>query len=150
MVVPSLKLGLVVLTNIVEHAPPYAQAMTKILLPAFSNYFAGKSEIPKVPKTPRKFLGNYASTVSGDMVTVTFDEKQKYLTLLGPSFNNVLFWKSDLEFQLFPIPGDGSACMDVQTEGTYNIVAFIENNGSVTGMQATGLNYNDVYVKQNM
>jgi len=144
VMVPEMKLGLVVLTNIVEHAPPYAQAITKILVPAFENLLSSLAPSPALPPNWNDYVGQY--TAQGQVISVS--SNGAYLLIQGAGFDMSLVWISGNKFQIRPTPGDMRVCLDIQTDGDYNVVNFVTNANKVTGLTFDGLSFDQVFVKK--
>jgi len=141
-----MNLGLVVLTNMIEHAPAYAQAMSKILIPTFGSLLSTMTPLPPLPPMFSKYLGNYVSNVTGEILTV--NTNGAFLIIQGAGFNGALIWKYGTTFRLSPTPGELSPCINVQTNGAYNIINYnLDEKENVVSLVAKGLDFGDYFVK---
>ena len=95
MMVPELKLGIVALSNVVEHAQSAAQAMAQILVPAFdtADQFRNPTDNPAPPLDLAAYAGTYSQTFPNgghDYERVVLDGQPGQQRLISPASNNVL------------------------------------------------------------
>lgn len=124
LMIPEYKLGMLVLTNIVEHAPYYTKPLAKIVIPAFQSAFEFLKQKPPLPPNPSIFTGRYSEANDRTNITVTL--QNGYLRIYSGelSLDNTLTWKYDTVFDLSPPFGDMSVCWDVQSGGYYQNAFF--------------------------
>jgi hypothetical protein len=116
IMVPELKLGIVVLANLEEHASAPAEAMARILVPAFDALFRNMQP-SLLPPNAARFVGTYVGNATGRSAQVALQAGALTLSLLGGA---PLQWLGDstsrpLLFRVLPPPGDGDSCFDQQT-----------------------------------
>jgi len=136
IMIPELKLGWVVLANMVEHAQDTAQTLANILLPAFDAF--SRSHLPPEPAPPLPLSayaglyepapGNYAN----QSVVLSLDPSGTYLTyaLTVPALMIYSPQASSASlhvFRLVPWPGleggpAGGSCFTTQMEDYWGLV----------------------------
>eukprot|EP00040_Diaphanoeca_grandis_P032590 m.197996 g.197996 ORF g.197996 m.197996 type:complete len:530 (-) comp32675_c0_seq1:89-1678(-) len=142
VMVPELKLGIVALSNVVEHAQLPAQTMAEILVEAFDT--ASRYTAPRT-KTPASLLitlaGSYQTSfgpnatdtetivnVNGDLVSpVTNNALVPSILLFVPQLSN----DTHSTFRLLPLPGNAASCFNIQLDDWYQLVRFENNNGAI-------------------
>jgi len=133
ILVPELKLGIVVLASIVEHAQATAQTLTGLLLPAFDSHFRSLGPATSAP-SPLDVRGTYRpnlETLPTLHVTETngvlyFDWIPSTLEYLGTEETND---GDEFVFRLLPWPGMGAGpaaatCTRTQSDDWWNLVKF--------------------------
>jgi hypothetical protein len=80
-----------------------------------------------------------------------------YLFSESLSLSSFLIWKPEYSlgqqtpvyFQLQPTPEVMNVCLDIQTDGPYNLVQYnLDDQGHVISLEIPGLDYGMVFVKQ--
>eukprot|EP00808_Paulinella_micropora_P014436 g10109.t1 len=150
IMVQELKLGFVVLANVMEHAQAAAQAMARVLVPAFRNSFAAMANNPSpppppVPPSPSKraidlalYVGTYVSSGAGT-INITFPVAGVSMLSLSTQYTTTALYYMNFPslnqhtFMTVPAPGDLNACLVYQLEWDqyYDYVYFhADSSGS--------------------
>lgn len=94
LLINELKLGIVVLTNVAEKSPSFAQVIAGLLIPIFETVITYNQPLPPVPKNWKKYLGNY----QGFIVSGT----ENQFLFSGNGFgNSILQFLEDNKFRYY-------------------------------------------------
>jgi CubicO group peptidase (beta-lactamase class C family) len=146
--VPEIKLGIVVLTNNWEQSPPYVEAMSGILIPAFDAVFRSVEQIPQTPPNWKDYVGNYSNSEAGGSIIV-FGNSQNGMNYLSAYSKEGIIDASALEwlgnehlFRMVAPAGDLESCLPRVLDNFYQYVQFVAApNGRITGLTMPGLTY---------
>jgi len=131
IMVPEFKLGILVMTNIVEHAPYYAKPIAKIIIPKIHAAFTFLEEKVVPPPNIQKYVGNYYYQEFGNYnISVSISNAETLLIYSNDvELDNILTWTTNNTFIMSPPFGDMNVCWDVQS-GNYFQTVYFQSNGN--------------------
>lgn len=153
--VPELKLGIVVLANIVEHAQDAAQRMTNILLPAFEAVFRANAATPSLPSVAASLVGDYRVSPGQPVAfTVAVSAGGDRLILSGDGWDTVSLVYDEqasdapnYRFRRMPPPGDANACQTLDIGDDFQLVNFEVPAGSGQVSMSMDITWGTVWTK---
>ena len=145
--IPELKIGIVVLASMVEHAQYVAQRLTGVLLPVFDAYFRSQpSAVVIAPPFPlARYVGTYTSLQPDAFPDLSVTLSWSGSTLLIDFNRSRLKFESVVDgvegvthlFRLLPWEGEGEgpgakSCSETQMDDWYELIKFhVTEDGSL-------------------
>ena len=156
IMIPELKVGIVVLSSMVEHAQYIAQRMTGMLLPQFDSYFRSSNVPTGSPPFPlSKYVGLYETT-STTTTSTTAPNGISSLNVRVVGTTLVVDWnRSRLQFEsvvvdknekatthlfrLLPWSGEAfgpgaKSCSETQMDDWYELLKFTVDNDAIVSL----------------
>ena len=156
IMIPELKVGIVVLSSMVEHAQYIAQRMTGMLLPQFDSYFRSSNVQTGSPPFPlSKYVGLYETTsTTTTSTTAPNGSSSLNVNVVGTTlvvdwnrsrlhFESVVVDKNEMTtthlFRLLPWNGEAfgpgaKSCSETQMDDWYELLKFTVSDSVVVSL----------------